>query len=432
VQSQLDRIREVDPTLHAFTAVDDSAATRGNPSLATGSLRGVTIAVKDNFATSGLPTEAGSKLFAGNRPEQDANLVACLRRAGAAIVGKTTMYELACGIPESDAATARNPWDVTRSVGGSSSGSAAAVAAGLCVASLASDTAGSTRVPAALCGVAGYRAPRAAMDLSGMIPFSIEHDAGGILTRSVDDLRAVLAALGVARLRLAPAPLLDGIRLGVPTPVALSEASSDVLEAFFAAVDRLRREHGLSVVTLDLPDLDELNPLYGRVIRTEAAAHYAEAACAEPPLIGASTRERIMPLADLPAHDYLASTRRLAELARQFAGVARSADVHLLALPATPLTAPGRTERERVVGSQTVLVQDHLSHFTILASAFDLAAITVPCGLDGAGLPIGVQFADLRLGPDPLLSVAAAIEQPLSPPNIAPKSRSDQWAGDRA
>jgi aspartyl-tRNA(Asn)/glutamyl-tRNA(Gln) amidotransferase subunit A len=204
-QSFLERIARLDPKIHAYLTVAASealeAARRCDWELISGvdrgPLHGIPLAVKDLVDTAGIRTTSGSRILADRVPQQDATAVARLRAAGAVIVGKTNLNEFACGVTTTNAhyGDTHNPWDLARSPGGSSGGSGAAVAAGLCTVAVGTDTGGSIRIPAALCGIVGLKPSYGRVSCQGIMPLSWEQDHPGPMARTVHDAALMLAVM---------------------------------------------------------------------------------------------------------------------------------------------------------------------------------------------------------------------------------------------
>ncbi len=254
LQATLDRIARVNDDYRAYATVDRNGALRAAAAVDTarqegrwlGLLRGMLVAVKDNIDTAGVRTSCGSALFADRIPAADAPVVERLRRAGAIVVGKTALMELCFGVRSTDmiAGQVRNPWNRLHVPGGSSGGSAAAVALDLCQATLGTDTGGSVRVPAAFCGVTGLRPSHGRVPNRGALPVSASFDTIGPLARSVDDIARVFAAIAgfdaedptSADQPLDMSILTDcgdvaGLRIGVPTNFYFDDVDPEIATA---------------------------------------------------------------------------------------------------------------------------------------------------------------------------------------------------------
>jgi aspartyl-tRNA(Asn)/glutamyl-tRNA(Gln) amidotransferase subunit A len=380
--------------LGAFVAVDADGARRAAARPPAGPLGGVPVAVKDLVDVAGVPTRAGSRVTGEDPASADAPVVGLLRAAGAVVMGKTATHELAFGVTTR---AVRNPLDRGRLAGGSSGGAAVAVAAGACPLALGSDTAGSCRIPAAFCGVAGMTARPGRLPAEGVVPLAPGLDALGFLARSAADLAFAWAAVTGEAVDPAPAPRVataPEAALGAVDPAALAAA-----EAAAARIGRLGGGH----VEAAIPALDDFSRPRGTVIGALALrAHRARGwwpgrAARYGPDVAAELRraERIDAAALHEAH------ARLAALAERLRDALSAVDV--LVLPTTPRAAPPRD------GEDTLARQDrrHAAEFTRLCGPFNaagLAAVSAPLGRDADGLPLGVQF----VARDEVTALAAA------------------------
>ena len=368
---------EATGSLGAFALLDHAGARRQAAALAgadaRGPLHGVPVAVKDVIDVEGLPTRGGSAVPDAAPAERDAPLVARMREAGAVILGKTATHELAFGVTTPAAA---NPWDPDRSPGGSSGGSAVAVATGAAFAALGTDTAGSIRLPAAFCGVSGLKARYGALPMEGILPLAPSMDSAGAFARSADDLAVVWPVLSGA----APVADLDELRLGVPSPPA--DADDEIAAAVAAAVALLAGD-GAAPVTV--PAWTAWERPRGRTLVAEALDAHRAAGWYP------ARRERYgpEPLAYLESAERLSDAERatarqeLADLAWLLRAALAGVDV--LALPTCPVAAPPRdADPHRAARELTPLCGP--------ANAAGLAAASVPCGVTTGGLPIGLQL----------------------------------------
>ncbi|MCH7837123.1 MAG: Asp-tRNA(Asn)/Glu-tRNA(Gln) amidotransferase subunit GatA [Chloroflexi bacterium] len=421
----LERIERLNPKLNAFiTVMAESAladARAADDEIAAGNYRGplhgVPIGVKDLCATKGVRTTAGSKIMADNVPDEDATVVRKLREAGAVIIGKTHMHEFAFGATgvNDHYGPARNPWDTERITGGSSSGSGAAVAAGLCYAALGSDTGGSIRIPASLCGIAGLKQTYGRVSLHGVVPLAWSLDHVGPMARTVRDCALVLTAIA-GRDPKDPSttdePVEDwaadlddglaGLRIGVPTAYAFERTEPDVAALVHDAIATLERL-GAEVQQLDLPILEEYWTNATQVLLGEAAAFHRENMEQRPQDYGENVRPRIQLGLDMKVTDYVDAARYRDEARRTCDAVLLS-DVDLLAMPAT---------RTATVPIDSVAADDPTVGLTLFTAPFDLTgqpAISVPCGFTEQGLPVGLQLVGRRFDERTVLRAAHAFE----------------------
>jgi aspartyl-tRNA(Asn)/glutamyl-tRNA(Gln) amidotransferase subunit A len=399
------------PVLNAFVTVDASgaraAAAQARDELAAGvdrgPLHGVPVAVKDIVDTAGLVTTMGSAHFAGNLPARDAEVVTRLRAAGAVIVGKTTTHEFAYG-PTGDVAAngpCANPHDPARMAGGSSAGSAAAVAAGLVPLAVGTDTGGSVRIPAALCGVAGLRPSPEGVPVTGVFPLSWSLDTVGPIAANLADVVIGWRVLGgqpVAAPTPARAP-----RIGVPAGPWFDKVDGAVGTVVGAWLSRLDG----AVRTVPVPDAEELFEIYRVVQSAEAMAVHADRMARAPDRYQPETLARLRAAEQVPAWAYATALRRLRELRAQ--AVHRLAGVDVLVLPTVPVPAPPLGTREADVGGGWTHARDALLAFTVPWSVLGLPALSLPAGAAG-GLPVGVQLVGLPGADDELLALAAQLQ----------------------
>lgn len=395
----------------------DAAAARGEWR---GPLHGIPVTVKELFAVAGVTVRAGSRaplppLAPG--PGGDAAAVARLRAAGAVLLGTTNMVEVALGITGENPHTGdvHNPHDPARQPGGSSSGAAVAVAVGAGLAGLGTDTGGSVRIPAALCGVVGVKPSRGRVPLDGALPLSPTCDHAGPLAGSVADAAVVLSVLTAGAVGAAGADprRVDRPRLGVPRRY-LEGALAPGVRAAFEAWLGAAADRGASVVDADPADLDQAPAAYTPLVRAEAAWVHRAALAADPGVFGAAVRGPLLAGREISAVDYL---DRRAARARVRAGLAAALrGVDALVLPATPVPAP-------LLGATTVELESgpapHRDAFLRLTVPFSLAGVpvvAVPAGrVDG--LPVGVQVVTAYGDDDRALDLAAWLTPPSPHPS---------------
>jgi aspartyl-tRNA(Asn)/glutamyl-tRNA(Gln) amidotransferase subunit A len=372
----------------------------------------VPVAIKDNLDEAGVPSAGGCRAYRDRVPAADADVVARLRRAGALVVGRTNMDELGDGTTSENPhhGPVHNPWRRGHHPGGSSGGSAAAVAAGLVAAALGTDTGGSVRIPAALCGVVGFKPTHGLVSTRGALPLSTTLDHVGPITRNVPDAAAVLDVIaerspGFADACAAPAGQL---RIGVLEPFAL-DADAEVAEAFEAALPALEA-CGFRLRPLSLPALAEGGRILARIYRPEAAAAHADALRDRPDAIGAEVRVDLERGRQADPAKHAAGLAARAALCAAVA--AAMADLDLLVCPTTPHPA-------RPIGAPGA--GDYLV-YTCPFNATGQPAISLPAGFAGH-LPVGLQLVG-RVGEDArLLAAAAAVERRLGLAGVAPASR---------
>ena len=420
-QASLACIARLQPRLNAFiTVTAESALARARAmdrELAggrdRGPLHGVPVALKDVFSTRGVLTTCGSRIFSNHLPDYDAAVVERLEQAGAVFTGKTNLHELAYGITSVNPhyGAVRNPWDTDRIAGGSSGGSAAAVAAGMVFLAMGTDTGGSIRIPASFCGVVGLKPTYGRVSRYGILPLDFSLDHAGPLTRSVRDAALVLEAIAghdprdpsSSRRPVTPclpgdSVHLDGLRIGIE-----ESDSSPALQRAARTAEQL----GASIVPVALPALDELNAI-GRVLLLVEAAAILERDTGRRADFGAD----VMALLDqgrlIPATDYVNAQRLRRVKCREFAAIWR--DVDCVFTPAAPTPAPKIGETVVELNGRSVDVRLASTRFTRPFNTLGLPAVSVPCGLSAEGLPLGLQIVGKSFDEARILRVAAALE----------------------
>lgn len=427
-QHCLARIARLDPALHAFiTVTADLALDQARAAEAElarghdrGPLHGVPIALKDLIDTAGVRTTGASALFEDRVPTEDAEVVRRLRDAGAVVLGKLNLHELAyggSGVVGHFPAT-RNPRSTAHICGGSSSGSAAAVAAGLCYAALGTDTSGSIRLPASLCGIVGFMPTYGLVSLRGVIPLSSSYDHVGPMTRTVRDAALVLQAIaGHDRLDItsvalpvpAYAAALDTerprTRIGVARRHFFDELDGEVAAAVARALGVLA-SLGARLRDIALPVDDDRT-----VFRAESYAFHRPWVARSPERYQPETLRRIRTGEAVTAADYIDKWQHLQQLRRGFGG--SFADVDLIVTPTVPVPAPSFAELEaqpEALRSRELLLMRNTRPFDIWGTP----ALTVPCGTTSAGLPIGLQIAGPAGADADVLRLGAAFERQMA------------------
>lgn len=447
LDTMLSRIHNVDRELGSYLETDSEHARRdaaeidrkraaGEP---LGPLAGVPIALKDNLVTGGLTTTAGSKILQDWIPPYDATVVEKLRAAGAVMLGKTNLDEFGMGSSTERSAykKTRNPWDPTRVPGGSSGGSAAAVAAGLCAASLGTDTGGSIRQPAAFCGVVGLKPTYGRVSRWGVIAFASSLDQVGPITRTVKDAALVLGAIAGHDPRdstslSAPVPAfadaatgeVRGLRVGLPTEYFPASVDADVRAALDRTIAALK-DRGATTVEVSLPHSNLALPAYYVIAPAEASSNLArydgirfgkraeardllETYCKTRGAgFGPEVKRRIMlgtyALRSGYYDAYYKKAQQIRTLVkRDFDQAFERCDV--LLTPTTPTTAFR-------FGAKASPLDMYLGDiFTLACNLAGLPGMSVPCGLSADGLPIGAQLLGKPLDEVTLIRAGSAIE----------------------
>jgi aspartyl-tRNA(Asn)/glutamyl-tRNA(Gln) amidotransferase subunit A len=421
----LAQIERLNPTLNAFiTVTAESAMTQARTAEAEimqgnwrGPLHGIPLALKDLIDTAGIRTTAASALFKNRVPKEDAEVVRRLKNAGAVLLGKQNLHEFAYGGSSmiSYYGEVHNPWNPVHIAGGSSGGSAAAVASGLGCAAIGTDTAGSIREPAALCGVVGLKPTYGRVSAHGVIPLSTSLDHVGPITRTVSDAAVVLQAIAGCDARdknSADVPIPDYLaglragskpaRIGVPRTFFYEDLDPEVASAIGQALEVLKKlASDISEVELDVPT--------DRTLQTaESYAYHAEFVSRNPELYQPETLRRIRKGADISSAEVEQQRRELKQIRSQVRKLFD--DVDVLVTPTTPVPAPAIAELKHnpdLLRPREIL----LLRNTRPANVWGLPAISVPCGFTSAGLPIGLQIIGPPWGEERVLQLAYAYEQ---------------------
>jgi len=403
--------------LHAFITLPGERARwearRAERRLArgdAGALLGVPIAVKDLFETRAVRTTAGSSILKDWIPAHDAAAVARLREAGAIIFGKTNLHEFAYGVSTANPwwGVARNPHDPTRSPGGSSGGSAIAVVAGLCAGALGSDTGGSIRVPASLCGCVGLKPTFGAIPLDGTFPLGWSLDHAGPLARTVGDAALLLDVLtGFDAGRHARRASTRGLRVGVLKGSIVEKVRPRIAQQVDAAATALRRQ-GLRVREVTIPEMEWTVATQLVTLRAEASAVHSRWIRTRPRAYGADVRIRLQLGALVAGADYVLAQRMRTRLRAALGRIFQ--DVDVLLLPTTPITAPVVGERAVRWRSGEEPVDGALVRLTAPFNLTGLPALSVPFG-SAAGLPVGVQVVGQWMDEARVLAVGRLIEE---------------------
>jgi aspartyl-tRNA(Asn)/glutamyl-tRNA(Gln) amidotransferase subunit A len=433
----LRRVERHNPALNAYLAVTAEQAMasarraekqflrRGSSRAKNSPLLGIPIALKDNIWTRGIRSTAGSKILHEFIPAEDSTVARKLARAGAVLLGKTNLNEFAYGITGSNAhyGPVHNPWAQDRISGGSSSGSAAAIAAGLCAGSVGTDTGGSIRVPSALCGTVGLKPTFGRVSVFGVMPLSPSFDHVGPLARSVADA-AILLGLIAGRDALDPASSpkpaedfrgalrkpLRKFRLGRPRELYWEKLDPEVRRAAEAAVRDLEK-HGAVVSEVSLPHLKDslaaaTDISSAEIFHVHNAAGYFPSRASE---YGDSVRQRIAAGESVPAHRYLAGLDVHKRLLAEFDAAFQSVDA--IVAPTLPVAAPAiGAEFVQIDGEQFGVRPAIVGHCRP-GNFTGLPAISVPCGFTSEGLPVGLQLIGRAFDEATLLRIAYSYER---------------------
>jgi aspartyl-tRNA(Asn)/glutamyl-tRNA(Gln) amidotransferase subunit A len=413
----LARIEKLQPLLNAFITITGEQALADARMLDAelqrgkwrGPFHGIPIALKDNIDTAGVRTTAASELFKDRVPAEDAEVVRRLKNAGAILLGKLNLHEFAYG--GTSAVTyfgpVHNPWDPTLTPGGSSGGPAVAVAAGMCFASIGTDTAGSIRIPASYCGIVGLKPTYGRVSLRGIIPLSWSLDHAGPMCRTVEDtaiMLNVIAGFDPQDTTTVDVPAPDyarrlrsptsKLRLGLPRQPFFNNLDPDVGKAIDAALVVLAK------LTAGMTDVTLPAVAGGPIMGAEAYAYHVQWITKTPELYQPPVRAALQNAGNIKAEPYVRALRDLAKVRREIRNVFTGVDLLVLPTMADP---PFRIE--------TGLTRNVSARNTSPFDAYGIPTISIPCGFTSAGLPIGLQIAGAPWDESGVLALAHAYEQ---------------------
>lgn len=416
------QIERLNPQLNAFITVLEpgkalAAQAPASEERSANRLRGIPIAIKDLFETAGVRTTAGSKFFADHIPQEDAFVVEKLKEAGAVLLGKTNTHEIALGVTGDNPhfGTARNPWDPARVPGGSSSGSAIAVATGMALGALGTDTGGSIRIPASLCGVVGLKPTFGRVSLRGVFPLSWNLDHVGPLTRSVKDAALLLQVIAVydpldpASVKMLTGDYLNhlddpvrGRKIAFATGKFIETSDPEVLEAVRQTIG-VFQSMGCAVREVDMSWLRDAALANKLMTQSDGAAVHRDRLSEHPEMFGDDIRRRLEDGANTSSTEYILARRTQAEMKKRFEQFFEEYD--FLITPTTPIAAP------TIEGHDAVEQAARLTRFTAPFNLTGLPALSIPCGITKVGLPIGLQIVSRPWGEYKVLNLGHVFEQ---------------------
>lgn len=397
-------------------------------------LDGIPISIKDNLWTAGIRTTAGADILRNFTPKENATAVDRLERAGAVVLGKTNMHEFAYGVTSENPhfGEVRNPWDTSRTPGGSSGGSAAAVAAGLCVASVGTDTGGSVRIPAALCGVVGLKPTFGRVSCYGTIPLAPSLDHVGPIARTCGDAALMLSVMAgrdendeatMSQPAIKKIGSLDDLekrlriddsrkprlRLGWPKDYFFERVEDEVRRRIDAAIS-VFVEMGAAIEEISLRHASDGDEPSTTIALAEAAHVHEQAGWfpAQTLKYGEDVRSRLQTGTDIRAADYLKALDVRARVKKEFDEALEKVDV--IVAPTTPATAPRIGEKMLKIGDKEETSRSALIRMNRPANFTGLPAVSIPCGWTNNGLPVGLQLIGRRFGEEKLLGIARLFE----------------------
>lgn len=427
----ISRIIEVNSKVNAFVTVAGESAQRAakiaedemRAGKYRGPLHGIPVGVKDIIDTAGIRTTYGSAIFHDHMPARDATLVSRLKEAGAIVVGKTNTHEFAFGVTTNNPhyGPTRNPWDLSRIPGGSSGGSAAAVASSLCSAAIGTDTGGSIRIPSAFCGVVGLKPTFGRISTAGVFPLAMGLDHAGIIASSVRDTATMLQALAGfdesdPRSLMIPVPdfsqelgdSIQGLRV-VTCPNLIPDAmDSQVLSAYRRAVSKVE-SLGAEITERDLGAAQFIQPASTKLLLAEAAAQHSGLLMKYADKYDPKLVDRFMLGQKVTTSEYIQALREGEAVRRAIEILFKDADI--LITPSVQILPPRIGEEVVMVGSEQLDMNSCCVRFARLANITRIPALALPYGYSTEELPLSVQLLAPRLHETKLLKVAYSIEQ---------------------
>lgn len=430
-KAALAKIQRSEPQLNAYVSVfSESAlddAKRAEKEISAGKwrgpLHGVPVAVKDLFDIKGLPTACGSKVRYDHVAAKDSAVVELLKDAGAVIMGKTETHEFANGVTTPQTS---NPWDLSRSPGGSSGGSGATVAARGCFMAIGTDTGGSVRIPSALCGVTGIRPTYGLISRYGTAPLSWSLDTPGPIARSVKDLALSLSVLAKHDYRdPASAAIskqdytlggdvdLSGVRIGIPENYFFHHVDAEIEALVRAAVDSLT-EHGAELVSVKLPLAHQIQAVQFAIYMAESAAYHYKMLRERADLYQLDEVRAYLEIGSLiPAIDYISAQRLRYRLQQSWRELFAQHELTCIVGPSVPAPAVKRNEQEIITWNDGVRESAINAYVRISAPASTLGmpALSVPCGFTKADMPVGFQLIGKPFGERDILKIGDIYER---------------------
>ena len=431
IEAHLSRIQRTEPTLNSFiTLLPDealAAARQAERDIAAGRykgpLHGIPVGLKDLFNTGGVRTTSGSRIYDNYVPTQDCTVAARFREAGAILIGKLNMHQFAYGPTgeNPDYGHMHNPWNPERVSGGSSGGSGSATSAGQCTITTGSDTGGSIRIPAALCGIVGLKPTYGRVSRNGLTPLAWSMDHPGPMVRTVEDAAIAMNIIAgydpqdVASVDL-PVPdytaalsgNVEGLRIGVPRQYFDAPLDPEVRQGVNDALVQLE-SLGAEVREVEFPEFNDAAAISTTMLMAEATACFRDLLASDGSRMYEPVRLRLEAGLFISAADYLRAQQGRAVFDRAARRLLE--DVDLLAGPAEPVTAPPILQQSVIAGEQEIGTVAALTQYTRPYNITGFPAISVPCGFSSEDLPIGLQLAGRPFDEETVLRAAHAYEQ---------------------
>ncbi|MDE0300393.1 MAG: amidase [Candidatus Poribacteria bacterium] len=431
IESAFEAIDRGNPELNAFITLFREQSLEGarqaereiREGHIRGPLHGMPIALKDIIHVTGAPTRCGSSFFSVDSTRPDATVTARLKGAGAIVIGKTNLHEFAYGVTTENPhfGTTANPWNTSHVAGGSSGGSAVAVAAGFSAGALGTDTGGSVRIPAAMCGVVGLKPTYGRISVTGVLELAQSLDCVGPICRRVEDAAVIMNALAGYDIsdvnsvnRSVPdytdslSDSVSGMKAGLPRQHCFEDLHPDVESSVAEAIEILG-QLGVEVVELDLPSIPDAHQATLTLLMAEASHFHRKRLAEHREDYSHDVREIIEDGRKFSASDYVAAVRVREQARREFARAFEC--VNFLLTPTVPAPAPLRSMMDTSEGSDSNRMRPRLTQNTRIFNLLGLPAISVPCGFTAESLPVGLQIVGRWWAEDELLRVAHTYEQ---------------------
>ena len=408
-----ERIARYGDTSKAFISLDlesarSKAEAAANSSDDGGALQGIPYACKDLFDVAGQVTTGGSQVLQDNVAAADADVIAAMNQAGALCIGKNNLHEFAYGATGENTlyGTPPNPYDRSRLAGGSSSGSAAALGFGLCAAALGTDTGGSVRAPAALCGLVGFKPTYGRISTAGIVPYCWTLDHVGTLTRSAADAATLFSTLAPSA-RAMTATSIESKVIGLPREFFFARCDGEILDSIDALMSFLRAA-GARLVPIDMPSMEHTRTVSLTVQMPEALSYHNRYLQQRGHLYSQDFRAGLALGQCLLAEHYIRAKRFIETYRRDLDAV--FAEVDTILTPATPVIAPKIGAVEVSVDGVREPVGNAITRYTSFFNMTGHPAVTLPCGMHSKGLPMAAQLIGRHHADEQLLALASRIE----------------------
>jgi aspartyl-tRNA(Asn)/glutamyl-tRNA(Gln) amidotransferase subunit A len=431
VEACLSRIEETEPVLNSFITLlpeqARAAAQRAEQEIGRGNYRGplhgIPVGLKDLFHTAGVRTTSGTRIYDTHVPSQDCTVATKFNEAGAILLGKLNMHPLAFGPTgeNADYGHMHNPWNPERITGGSSGGSGSAAAAGQCTITMGSDTGGSVRIPAALCGIVGLKPTYGRVSRAGLTPLSWSLDHPGPMVRTVEDAALtmnviagpdprdhVTAGMAVPDYTQALTGDVRGLRIGVVKEFFDGPIDAELAGLVQGAIEVLG-ELGAEIVEVSLPMFQYAQPISNVILSAEATAAHRDLLLSDGDKLYPQVRDRLEEGLFISAGEYLRAQQARQVFCQQVAGLLENVD--LLAGPVEPVTAPEILARRIDIDGESVPAVPLLTRYTRVYNITGSPAISVPCGFSGDGLPVALHLAGRNFDESTVLRAGYAYQQ---------------------